>query len=180
MHFDASVTAGHELCTGFISPVVELGKLLKKGDPKGAMAVFEDERIIVSPFVNPRIVAQSDPINLGYYPDWGPGGSTCLNDGKMPGYMRIMETYTDPSLSACCERWFSWDKHTCNGNGAIGSSEWYVDWILEKCVKDCYDSSDADCGGFAKSWDERYGSSQDACCDQISSYIARDKCTVDK
>mmetsp|Transcript_35193 Transcript_35193/g.61800 ORF Transcript_35193/g.61800 Transcript_35193/m.61800 type:complete len:110 (-) Transcript_35193:65-394(-) len=46
MHFDASVTAGHELCTGFISPVVELGKLLKKGDPKGAMAVFEDERSV--------------------------------------------------------------------------------------------------------------------------------------
>ena len=47
-------------------------------------------------------------------------------------------------------------------------------------MKDCDDSFDADCGGFAKSWDERYGSSQDACCDQISSYIARDKCTVDK
>ena len=69
MHFDASITAGHKLCTGFISPVIELGELLKKGDPKGAMAVFEDEQIIVSPLVNPRIVAQSDPTDLGYYPD---------------------------------------------------------------------------------------------------------------
>ena len=50
----------------------------------------------------------------------------------------------------------------------------------DQCVKDCDDSFDADCGGFAKSWDERYGSSQDACCDQISSYTTRDKCTVDK
>jgi len=85
------------------------------------------------------------------------------------------------SAAVCCAEKLSWiTPSTCEAQSslatAVGTSRWYVDWVLEKCVKDCSDSSDASCGGLAKSWDQLYGSSG-ACCGRIS-YIERDECTL--
>jgi len=244
-----------------------------------------------------------------WYPHWQGQTNTCKNDGNEPTYMKIFQTYYEPSLDACCERYFSWDIYECNGNAItapigfypnggktehkclnatetastipdymlnnpeqwldsdiemccerhynweyndcvsqsggsssstatgewyvnhegqicqqdclkevnatcgglvqawdtlystasdccaeklswiasarcesrstltteVGSSEWYVDWSTEQCVKDCNDKSDVDCGGFAKNWDEFFASSSD-CCDRLW-YIERDECT---
>jgi len=245
-----------------------------------------------------------------WYPNWIGGSNVCLNDSDEPTYMKIYGDYYESSLDACCERYFSWDIYTCNGNSetapigfypnwgesetkclnstqtastipdyvlqnpeqwldndieacceqhynwaysdcisfsggsspstatgdwyvnhkdkicqrdcleegggscgglakpwktmyksaatccseqlswkrsslceaqsnltaVVGTSEWYVDWSVEKCAKDCDDSSDASCGGLAKRWDKLYGTSND-CCERIW-YIERDECTV--
>jgi len=87
------------------------------------------------------------------------------------------------TAAICCAEQLSWvASPTCESKSnltiAVGTSYWYVDWALEKCVKDCDDSSDANCGGLAERWDELYGSSSSECCDRIW-YIERNECTVE-
>lgn len=48
MHFEESVPAGNELCSGFVDPVVEKAKLLRDGDSNGAFADKGDTNILVS------------------------------------------------------------------------------------------------------------------------------------
>ena len=47
----------------------------------------------------------------------------------------------------------------------ISSGLWFVDWSLNKCVKDCDDYADVDCGGIANTWDPLH-TSLGACCEQ--------------
>jgi len=100
--------------------------------------------------------------------------------GPCGGLAMPSDTLYDTPV-ACCTEKLSWIvTSTCEaqstGVAAVGTSQWYVDWILKKCVKDCVDSSDANCGGLAKSWDELYGSST-TCCGNHLWYIARNDCT---
>jgi len=49
MHFDQSVPAGHDLCSGLVNSVVDRALLLAEGNPEGAMADKDDASIRVSP-----------------------------------------------------------------------------------------------------------------------------------
>ena len=44
----------------------------------------------------------------------------------------------------------NWEVETClknSGQTVVGSSDWYVDWTLNKCVQDCDDNdSSSNCG----------------------------------
>mmetsp|Transcript_23728 Transcript_23728/g.43605 ORF Transcript_23728/g.43605 Transcript_23728/m.43605 type:complete len:228 (-) Transcript_23728:178-861(-) len=104
------------------------------------------------------------------------------SDGPCGGLAKSWNTLYE-TADTCCTEIFSWvTSSTCEARSTlttvVGTSQWYVDWTLEKCVKDCNDSSDANCGGLAKSWDKLYGSSTTECCERIW-YIERDECTVE-
>jgi hypothetical protein len=89
------------------------------------------------------------------------------------------------TAQACCGAKLSWIKplslcvNDANGitSPAVGSGDWYVDWNLHKCVKDCpKGSSDSKCGGLVEgSWVVTHGTST-ACCSTIS-WVASDECT---
>lgn len=103
------------------------------------------------------------------------------DDGRCGGLAQKWDTLYETAASCCSNRLHWIVSTTCEGKSNLqtvnGTSEWYVDWSLEKCVKDCEDSSDSKCGGFAETWDELYGSSSSECCDRLW-YIERDECTL--
>jgi hypothetical protein len=69
------------------------------------------------------------------------------------------------TLQACCESHYLWQLSTCLGASAAagtGSNEWYMDYDLNKCVKDCVGASP--CGGLADG--EITFSTQDKCCEE--------------
>jgi len=103
------------------------------------------------------------------------------NGGSCGGLAKPWDTLHD-SASACCEAKLPWlVSSTCEAQSnlvnTVGTSHWYVDWEIEKCVKDCDNSSDDNCGGLAKNWDDLYVSSS-ACCERIW-YVDEDECTLD-
>lgn len=110
--------------------------------------------------------------------DCAEAGGTC------GGLAKPHDTLYD-TPAACCAEKLSWivtstcEVHstlsTSTGVTAVGTNQWYIDWWLEKCVKDCDESLDPSCGGLAKRWDELFGSSSE-CCDRIA-YIERAECT---
>jgi len=102
------------------------------------------------------------------------GGVPC--GGLVDQWNKLFDT-----AAACCKDKLYWiASPTCESVSTLspvaGTSEWYVDWSLKKCVKDCADSSDANCGGIASPSDPPYGSSSE-CCDRIW-YIEREQCTL--
>lgn len=118
----------------------------------------------------------------GYYPNWGKFDEICLNDTEtMPDYMRANPSqwlYSD--VESCCKRYYNYAYDEClagsSGNEftVVGSSQWYVDYVLAKCVKDCEDDSDPQCGGLAEDWEE-LGTLSD-CCDRLW-WIDRNDCS---
>ena len=64
---------------------------------------------------------------LVFYPDWE-SLKTCKNDGKAPFYMKVTGNYFEKSLSACCERFFSWDIYACSGDSLTTPDGWYPSW----------------------------------------------------
>lgn len=68
------------------------------------------------------------------------------------------------TLESCCKTNYNWQLATCMGSsGSSGSTNWYMDFNANKCVKDCVGASP--CGGLAESWDIKY-STQDKCCSE--------------
>jgi len=82
----------------------------------------------------------------------------------------------------CCEGKLSWlPSAVCEAQSksspVIGSNLWHVDWVLEKCVKDCVKtSSDANCGGLADNWEGLFGSESE-CCARLD-WVPRSECTA--
>jgi len=106
----------------------------------------------------------------------------CLKEAGGPcgGLVDNWNTLFDTAAD-CCKEKLSWiASPTCTSLSmllpVVGTSQWYVDWDLEKCVKDCADSSDAMCGGIASQFDHKYGSSS-KCCNRIW-YIERENCII--
>jgi len=105
----------------------------------------------------------------------------CLeaDGGPCGGLAKPWDTlYKSPN--ACCEAKLPWKvTATCEAQSllttAVGTSQWYVNREYSKCVKDCDDSSDTNCGGLATKSDNLYGSSNE-CCEKLW-YIERDECT---
>jgi len=89
------------------------------------------------------------------------------------------------TAAACCSGKLSYlnqaqcesKSTTGSAASATGSSKWYVDWSISKCVKDCPTSgSDAECGGLAESWESAVYSSWSACCDARLSWVKDADC----
>lgn len=75
-----------------------------------------------------------------------PGTKNC--GGLAPSHKTLFSDAT-----TCCEKTLFWkDENDCVAKStdtestAVGSGKWYVDWIAFKCVKDCDDSADSQCG----------------------------------
>lgn len=125
-----------------------------------------------------------------YYVDWE--SSSCKQDcvkdtpGKNCGGLKQgwQETYEDAE-DCCNERLFWVNEKACVASSKgqaiadadLGSESYYVNWLTSTCVKDCVKnaSSDADCGGLAKHWDEKYDSKSE-CCNERLWYVETDKC----
>jgi len=70
-----------------------------------------------------------------FYPDWTGNSETCKNDGKAPRYMKKNGGYYESTLQACCERWYSWDIHTCMDDTPLVEG-FYPNWgqTESKCI----------------------------------------------
>ncbi len=51
-----------------------------------------------------------------------------------------------------------------------GSKDWYVDWELNKCVRDCVKGSNSNCGGLANNWDHVSCHHENDTCKNTSSF----------
>ncbi|ACI64978.1 predicted protein [Thalassiosira pseudonana CCMP1335] len=94
------------------------------------------------------------------------GGAPC--GGNPPD--ASLELFDD--AATCCSDKLPWvGSEKCiadtNGVAQAGSTNFYVDWGLSKCVQDCSASDPAPCGGFAESWDTTFATAAE-CCDRIS------------
>jgi len=86
------------------------------------------------------------------------------------------------TAKSCCEGKLWWlgtsacvaDSTLTSATATAGSGEWYRK--EEKCVKDCDDGSDIQCGGMAKRWEETF-SSLSACCATKLWWVETSKCT---
>ena len=100
-------------------------------------------------------------------------GVTCKED-------ITVSTKLYSTLQACCDANVSWNSANCvhdsKGTQYQGSGEFYVDWSISKCVKDCPTSTStgSQCGGLANSWDTKYTSAT-ACCGRLN-WIDPSKC----
>ena len=87
------------------------------------------------------------------------------------------------TLEECCEtklQWNNLDECVASSNGqdtttAAGSNEYYVNWKLFKCAKDCIGS--APCGGLKNSWDASYSNPSDCCANHLS-WIDEAECVL--
>lgn len=108
-------------------------------------------------------------------------------NGKCLKDYEVRETELDvqmfDSINECCEFGVFWlTKAECYASSGFSSEEaddekagsnmFYVNWILEQCVRDC--EGPAPCGGLAQAWDHLYMQSID-CCARLPG-IPKDKC----
>ena len=110
-----------------------------------------------------------------YWPDQING--KCIKDSETPAEDLSVSLFN--STVECCTASISWlPKAACvaasgdTATAAQGSGKFFIDWVYERCAKDCEGS--APCGGLAQSWDDLY-EAESACCDMIP-WIARENC----
>jgi hypothetical protein len=71
------------------------------------------------------------------------------------------------NLEDCCDTNYPWDLATCLGaSAAAGSDKWFVDYSLNKCVKECV--GDEPCGGLVDgSWVDLFESQSECCSKKV-------------
>ena len=111
----------------------------------------------------------------------------CPSAGGVPcaGPPQHLSAQLFNDATECCEEKLSWLSlakclEATTGiptalGGAGGSGEWYIDWGLSKCVKDCVGA--ASCGGLKETWDIGHASAN-ACCNNMISWVPRDECAL--
>jgi len=131
-------------------------------------------------------VGDAGTVLSGYYPNWGRSEQKCINAPEtLPGYMRNNPgNWLYDNIDSCCERYYISELSECivASGGYIpppanGSTEWFEDELLHKCVKSCNDPADSQCGGFAKSWNEKFNTAAQ-CCSERLWYVERSDCTL--
>ena len=140
----------------------------------------------VSPSDKPSVVPTLSlmPSKAGeYYPD--SHNDRCLqeepcNTGVLPCLPGHSWGPTYLSIQECCQQAVGWVRpEICvansGGQAFSGTNEWYMDWSLEKCVQDCNDSQNSDCGGFSQSWQTLFAT-EEACCDASVTGAWRGNC----
>jgi hypothetical protein len=118
-----------------------------------------------------------------YYPD--SQNDRCLqeepcNTGVLPCLPGHSWGPTYLSIQECCQKAVGWVRpEICvansGGQAFSGTNEWYMDWSLEKCVQDCNDSQNSDCGGFSQSWQTLFAT-EEVCCDASVTGAWRGNC----
>lgn len=88
------------------------------------------------------------------------------------------------SPAECCENRLPWTSTSiCEALSTdttpTGSSKWYVDWQLEKCVEDCDSSIAGTCGGIVTSGHVTLHDSADSCCSDKLSWVPSQICEAD-
>ena len=113
-------------------------------------------------------------------------GQDCDAAGGLPcvGRPQVLSVQLFDSAADCCSAMLPWlDLDSCLSvtNGVpisppalAGSGEWYVDWAINKCVKDCVGA--APCGGLKDGWEFGHAS-VDTCCAMIS-WVPRSSCHI--
>jgi len=105
-------------------------------------------------------------------------GTALLNcAGTAPSWKTVFAT-----AELCCKGKLWWlGASVCVADSTLtpvpvtaGGGEWYRKG--EKCVKDCDDSSDSQCGGMAERWEEVFSSSS-ACCTNKLWWVESSECT---
>jgi hypothetical protein len=128
--------------------------------------LLEDQQACCTTFFNYKLKDCLGAAYLGtgkYYPDWAGDNKGCVQDSDpniAPDYMAQLGFWFFETLEECCETHFKWTLPTCNVQGLVGTSKWYVDWQSWKCVQDCVGPT---CGGLAEGWDLKYDSKEECC-----------------
>lgn len=107
-----------------------------------------------------------------FYPKQGEG--KCYQDcagttAPCNGSPKELSVRMYDTIEACCTGSVGWaNKAKCAGasDSDLATDEWYANWQLNMCVKNCPTSSgDGACGGIAESWNQKYANAN-ACCNQ--------------
>jgi hypothetical protein len=135
--------------------------------------------------VNSCIVKSGGTVTIEYTNKWYVSQDEqicqqdCLEDPSAPTCGGAVEAWNGlyDSVEACCAYKLYWiPSATCVHQSILkpvtGTKKWYVDWVLQKCVKDC-DSGDS-CGGLAKTFNTLYDDVE-ICCGKLF-WKDRSKC----
>lgn len=102
----------------------------------------------------------------------------CLKDSEVATHDLSVTIY-ESADECCAERIFWLTKEAClvasgidSDSSVAGTYKFYVDWIIQRCVKDC--NGPPPCRGLAQTWDELY-SSPGECCEKLS-YLPEKEC----
>jgi len=118
--------------------------------------------------------------------NWYVQGEVCKQDCA-EGTVDTCGGYSDPwnqlyaSASACCTEKLPWitaslcEARSTNSVTVSSTNLWFVDYTIDKCVKDCDNPSDIDCGGIATPWNTLF-SDASVCCKKLW-FIERSECT---
>ncbi|KAL7535524.1 hypothetical protein ACHAWF_005204, partial [Thalassiosira exigua] len=87
-----------------------------------------------------------------------------------------------PDYLSCCDTKLPWlPTQECAPDSVVevGSSQYWVDWSIPRCVKDCsLSSGDKTCGGLARPWNELYNNVR-SCCDSKLGWMSIEECAPD-
>jgi len=117
-----------------------------------------------------------------YYPDQGKG--VCHQDcatssgGLCKGSPSDTAVPMYDTVTACCSGSVGWmSEAVCTQVPASeqGTDEWWINWQLRKCVKNC-DGSTGSCGGLANSWDPLFSSASTCCSQPAFTQVEFDDC----
>jgi len=99
--------------------------------------------------------------------------------GIAPNWMQTFRT-----ADACCSTKLFWlDQASCIAASTKktineedkGSKDWYVDWEMYKCVRDCVKGTGSNCGGLAGNWDDLFITSS-SCCNTMLPWLSDSDC----
>ncbi|EED87376.1 predicted protein [Thalassiosira pseudonana CCMP1335] len=106
-----------------------------------------------------------------WFPDWAGENKGCVKNvgsNNAPSYMWYNPSmWMFDNLEDCCDTNYPWDLATCLGaSAAAGSDKWFVDYSLNKCVKECV--GDEPCGGLVDgSWVDLFESQSECCSKKV-------------
>lgn len=170
----------------------------KTGDGAGCRGVSDGKSVTMHPTVAACCTAHFAGINGDlcaarangnahtnkFYPNQGDAkcyqdcaGSTAPCKGSPTDlYVKMYDT-----MATCCSTSISWaDAASCAGASAsdLATTEWYANWELNKCVKNCPTSSgDGACGGIAEgSWNIKFASSTECCNQSAFAWKKKSEC----
>jgi hypothetical protein len=135
--------------------------------------------------VNSCIVESGGTVTIEYTKKWCVNQNEqicqqdCLEDPASPTCGGAVESWNrlHGTVEDCCAHKLYWLPSTACVQLSLvqdvaGSELWYVDWVLQKCVKDCENGDK--CGGLAAVYNRLYDDA-DGCCNMLF-WIERSDC----
>lgn len=119
----------YDQVTGSLKEAIDNGSLvqdLQISTSSTALASLFDNAVATGDFST--LVVPLLALISKWYPDWDGRSRACKNDGQSPLYMKLVGTYYEKSLDACCTRFYSWDYFTCMGDAGTAPSGFYPNW----------------------------------------------------